>query len=52
VRVGLEDNIYISKGILAESNAVLVARARDIVLSLGGEIANASEAREQLGLVK
>jgi uncharacterized protein (DUF849 family) len=52
VRVGLEDNIYLSKGVLAETNAVLVARARDIVLSLGGEIATAREAREQLGLVK
>jgi uncharacterized protein (DUF849 family) len=52
VRVGLEDNIYISKGVLAETNAVLVARARDIVLSLGGEIASVREARDQLGLVK
>jgi uncharacterized protein (DUF849 family) len=52
VRVGLEDNIYISKGVLAETNAVLVARARDIVLSLGGEIAPPREAREQLGLAK
>jgi uncharacterized protein (DUF849 family) len=50
VRVGLEDNIYISKGVLAQSNAQLVARARDIVLSLGGEIATAREARAQLGL--
>lgn len=52
VRVGLEDNIYLSKGVLAQSNAVLVERARDIVLSLGGEIATAAEAREQLGLKK
>jgi uncharacterized protein (DUF849 family) len=52
VRVGLEDNIYLSQGVLAETNAVLVARARDIVLSLGGEIATPREAREQLGLVK
>jgi uncharacterized protein (DUF849 family) len=52
VRVGLEDNIYFSKGVLAESNAVLVARARDIVVALGGEIATAAEAREQLGLKK
>ncbi|MFM0250788.1 beta-keto acid cleavage family enzyme [Paraburkholderia sediminicola] len=52
VRVGLEDNIYLSKGVLAETNAVLVARAREIVLSLGGEIATPREAREQLGLVK
>jgi uncharacterized protein (DUF849 family) len=50
VRVGLEDNIYISKGVLAESNAALVERARDIVLSLGGELASAQEARELLGL--
>ncbi|MCP3712201.1 3-keto-5-aminohexanoate cleavage protein [Paraburkholderia sp. CNPSo 3274] len=52
VRVGLEDNIYVSKGVLAKSNAELVARARDIVLSLGGEIATTAEARGQLGLRK
>jgi len=52
IRVGLEDNIYLAKGVLAESNAVLVARAREIVLSLGGEIATATQAREQLGLVR
>ncbi|MEW9586173.1 3-keto-5-aminohexanoate cleavage protein [Paraburkholderia sp. DGU8] len=50
VRVGLEDNIYISKGVLAPSNAALVERARDIVLSLGGELATAQEARDMLGL--
>jgi len=50
VRVGLEDNIYISHGVLAESNAALVKRASDIVHSLGGELASAKEAREQLGL--
>jgi uncharacterized protein (DUF849 family) len=52
VRVGLEDNLYLSKGVLAASNAELVARARDIVISLGGEIATAAEAREQLGLTR
>jgi len=52
VRVGLEDNIYISKGVLAQTNAELVARAREIVLSLGGEIATPHEARAQLGLAK
>jgi uncharacterized protein (DUF849 family) len=52
VRVGLEDNIYISKGVLAESNAALVERARDIVLSLGGELASAREARDLLGLTQ
>ncbi|SDP60223.1 Uncharacterized conserved protein, DUF849 family [Ralstonia sp. 25mfcol4.1] len=50
VRVGLEDNIYLEKGVLAPSNAALVAKARDIVKSLGGEIASASDARAQLGL--
>ncbi|MGO4329320.1 MULTISPECIES: 3-keto-5-aminohexanoate cleavage protein [unclassified Cupriavidus] len=50
VRVGLEDNIYLEKGVLAPSNAALVAKARDIVKSLGGEIASASDARVQLGL--
>lgn len=50
VRVGLEDNIYISRGVLAESNAQLVARARDIVLSMGGEIASTREARDALEL--
>lgn len=50
VRVGLEDNIYLAKNVLAESNAVLVAKARDIVHALGGEIASPREARELLGL--
>jgi 3-dehydrocarnitine:acetyl-CoA trimethylamine transferase len=50
VRVGLEDNIYISRGVLAESNAQLVARAREIVLLMGGEIATAREARGLLEL--
>ena len=50
VRVGLEDNIYISKGVLAESNAALVKHAREIILSMGGELATAREAREILGL--
>ena len=50
VRVGMEDNIYLDKGVLAESNAQLVAKARDIIRSLGGEIATAREARTMLGL--
>ena len=50
VRVGMEDNIYLSHGVLAESNAQLVAKARDIVRSLGGQVASASEARGMLGL--
>ena len=50
VRVGMEDNIYLEKGVLAASNAQLVAKARDILTSLGGEVATAREARQMLGL--
>ncbi len=50
VRVGMEDNIYLERGVLAESNAQLVAKARDIIQSLGGEVASAREARATLGL--
>lgn len=50
VRVGLEDNIYIEKGKLAESNAQLVTRAVDILRNLGGRPASAGDAREILGL--
>ncbi|HEV2510289.1 3-keto-5-aminohexanoate cleavage protein [Bosea sp. (in: a-proteobacteria)] len=48
VRVGLEDNIYISKGVLAESNAQLAHKARGIVESLGGRLASPEEARDIL----
>jgi len=50
VRVGMEDNIYLEKGVLATSNAQLVAKARDIIQSLGGEVASAIDARRMLGL--
>lgn len=50
VRVGFEDNLYLSKGMLAPSNAALVAKARQIVESLGGEIASVEQARELLEL--
>jgi len=46
VRVGLEDNIYLSKGVLAKSNAELVAKAVRIITELGGSIATTAEARE------
>ncbi|MFP3557896.1 3-keto-5-aminohexanoate cleavage protein [Paraburkholderia sp. SIMBA_049] len=51
VRVGFEDNLYIGKGVLAESNAQLVARAKEIVTMLGGEVATSREARDMLGLI-
>ncbi len=50
VRVGLEDNLYIEKGVYAPSNAVLVERAVNLVKLLGGDIATPAEARSMLGL--
>jgi uncharacterized protein (DUF849 family) len=50
VRVGLEDNIYLSKGVLARSNAELVAKARRILDDLGATIATPDEARAIIGL--
>ncbi|RZS80958.1 3-keto-5-aminohexanoate cleavage protein [Pigmentiphaga kullae] len=50
VRVGLEDNIYLSRGVLAPGNAALVERAARIVQDLGGSVATAGEARDMLGL--
>ena len=50
VRVGLEDNLYLSRGVLAPSNAALVERAVTIVELLGGSVASAPEARAILGL--
>ncbi|MCJ9749292.1 3-keto-5-aminohexanoate cleavage protein [Neorhizobium sp. BETTINA12A] len=52
VRVGLEDNIYLEKGVLAESNTVLVQKAVRIVKELGGTIATVGETREILKLKK
>jgi 3-keto-5-aminohexanoate cleavage enzyme len=51
-RVGMEDNIYLSKGVLAQSNAQLVSRSVRIIKELGYEIASPEEAREILGLPK
>jgi 3-keto-5-aminohexanoate cleavage enzyme len=51
-RVGMEDNIYLSKGVLAQSNAQLVGRSVRIIRELGYEIASPEEARELLGLPK
>lgn len=50
VRVGLEDNLYLEKGVLAPSNAALVERAVRIVELLGGTVATPAEARRILGL--
>lgn len=50
VRVGMEDNLYMSKGVLAKSNAELVRHAVQIVRSLGREVASVEEARKALSL--
>lgn len=51
LRVGLEDNIYMEKGVLA-TNPQLVERACQLAVIAGREIATAAEAREILGLKK
>jgi len=50
VRVGLEDNLYMSRGVLAPGNAALVERAVKIVEDLGETVATPNAAREILGL--
>jgi 3-keto-5-aminohexanoate cleavage enzyme len=50
VRVGMEDNLYIEKGVLAESNVELVAKVVRIAKELGRGIATPDEARQILGL--
>lgn len=49
VRVGLEDNIYLDKGVLA-TNGELVTRAVEIIERLGARVVGADEARAKLGL--
>lgn len=50
VRVGFEDNVFLSKGVLAKSNGELVAKVVRMAKELGREIATPSEARKILGL--
>jgi 3-keto-5-aminohexanoate cleavage enzyme len=49
-RVGLEDNVYLSKGVLAKSNGELVARVVEIANIFNREIATPNEARRILSL--
>ena len=51
VRVGLEDNLYLSRGVFA-SNAQLVDRARTLVELMGATVLGPDEARTKFGLVK
>lgn len=50
VRVGLEDNLYLAKDVIAPDNAALVLKAVEIIKSKGHRIASAAEARAQIGL--
>jgi uncharacterized protein (DUF849 family) len=50
VRVGLEDNLYLEKGVMAKSNAEQVAKIARIARELGREPATPDEARKILGL--
>ena len=49
-RVGFEDNVYLSKGVMAKSNGELVEKVVRLAKELGREIATPAEAREILGL--
>ena len=48
IRVGFEDGVYLRRGVLASSNAELVADACELVASLGRRAATIDEARELL----
>ena len=51
VRVGLEDNLWLEKGVLA-TNEQLVDRARGIVERMGARVVGPDQVRKRLGLVK
>jgi len=50
VRVGMEDNIFLSKGVLAKSNAELVEKMARIIRNLDLEVATVEETRKLLGI--
>ena len=52
VRVGFEDNVFLSRGVLAKSNAELVEKAVRLARELGREIATPEEVRQMLNLKK
>ena len=51
VRVGFEDNLYLSRGVPAKSNGELVDKVVRLSRELGREIASPAEARRILGLI-
>jgi uncharacterized protein (DUF849 family) len=50
VRVGLEDNLYLERGVFAPDNAALVRRAVEIIQGRGYTVATPADARRMLGL--
>mgnify|MGYP000669287736 CR=1 FL=1 len=51
VRVGLEDNLMLDKGVLA-TNEQLVARAKEIIERMGAKVIGPEDVRKKLGLTK
>lgn len=51
VRVGLEDNLWLEKGVLA-TNEALVNKAAIIIEAMGAKLMSPQQVRDQLGLVK
>lgn len=52
IRVGLEDNVYYERGVLAKNNAVFVERIVRLAKEYGREVATPDEARQILGVAK
>ena len=52
IRVGMEDNVMYSKGVLVERNSQFVERAVRVIKEYGREVATPDEAREILSLKK
>jgi uncharacterized protein (DUF849 family) len=52
VRIGMEDTVFLDKGVKTKGNGELVQKARWLIERLGGELVGAGEARERLGLMK
>ena len=52
IRVGMEDNVMYSKGVLAKNNRQFVERAARVIREYGCEVATPDEARQILGLKK
>lgn len=49
-RVGMEDGVYLSRGVLTPNNAALVSKAKHIIEELGGQVATVTESRKILSL--